>query len=117
MLREFFNKLDSIDNLNDFCEFYRSNYSPKTQLASIINKFFDIRERIFIFNTNERFLRLYIERLDAYLSKSNPPNVKDQTGRPSDAGKAPQPIDPPSAASPCWAAQMQPDTTKKEITP
>jgi hypothetical protein len=32
-----------------------------------------------------------------------PPNVRDQPGRPSEDRQAPNPSDPPSAASPCWA--------------
>ena len=48
-------------------------------------------------------------------ARFNPPNAKDQPGRPSEPPQAPQPIDPPSAASPCWAEQMPPDTTTKEI--
>jgi len=47
------------------------------------------------------------------LAQSSRPNVRDQPGRPSEDRQAPQPIDPPSAASPCWAAQMQPNTTKE----
>jgi hypothetical protein len=41
--------------------------------------------------------------------RNKPPNVKDQPGRPSEDRQAPQPIDPPSAESPCWAAVQSGD--------
>jgi hypothetical protein len=66
----------------------------------------------------KRANRKYRERMREALNrirreKKARANVRDQPGRPSEPPQAPQPIDPPSAASPCWAAQMQPDTTKE----
>ena len=49
--------------------------------------------------------------------KFNPPNVKDQPAGASAPSQAQTNPDARSAASPCWAAQMQPDTTNPRNTP